>query len=187
MDLRHRNAFPILVFLRFWQENGPVLNNSPSIQNEKILHKEYLPPLVEGLDHGVIWIALKNKDSAQEKKAFLLNSIKDILQKIKNQMSVAILHTRLGDDKELAENIKEIKEEDFLGPYDDYHFNGKEAEVIISVNSGYLQIQTMARARRLLILVTYGDNWKEDSEYVKAMVKVMNSAVEQKLVQKISK
>ena len=58
---RHRNTLEILKFLRFYQENNPDDNNSPNIQNEQILEKESLPPLVEGLDHGVIWISLKNK------------------------------------------------------------------------------------------------------------------------------
>ena len=188
LDLRHRNALAILKFMRFWQENDPI-SASPSIQNEQILDKESLPPLIEGLEHGVIWIPLINNLhkfclSAQE-KTFLFKSINDNLQKIKNQMSVAILYSR--SDHKLAEKIKEIKEENyFLGPYEDHEFNGKEAEVIIYVTSENLRMQTMARARRLLILVThpgYSGYWKDDSE----SVKVMNSAIEQKVVQKISK
>ena len=66
--------------------------------------------------------------------------------------------------------------------YDEYAFNGKEAEVIIYVTSIYAYMQTMARARRLLILVTHGEDgeWEDDSENVK----VMNSAIEQNLVKK---
>jgi hypothetical protein len=176
LDLRHRNGYVILKFLRFWQENDPS-NQSPSIQNEQILDKKSLPPLVEGLDHGVIWIDLKNKDSAKE---IFLNSIKDILQKIKNQMSVAILY-RVRSDKELAESIKEIKEEDFLGPYYEDDFNGKEAEVIIYVVASSLYMQSLARARRLLILVTHGDDY-----WMTENVKAMNLAVEQKLVKKMN-
>ena len=182
LGLRHRNAFLILKFLRFLQENDPnPYDSSLSIQNEQILEKESLPPLVEGLEHGVIWIPLKNKDSAQE-KGFLLNSIKDISQEIKNQMSVAILY-RSVRDLELAENIKKIKEDNyFLGPYYDYHFNGKEAEVVIYVTSDNLYMQTIVRARRLLILVTHVEynDWKDDSKNAK----LMNSAIQQKLVKK---
>ena len=182
LGLRHRNAFLILKFLRFLQENDPnPYDSSLSIQNEQILEKESLPPLVEGLQNGVIWIPLKNKDSAQE-KGFLLNSIKDISQDIKNQMSVAIL-CRSVRDLELAEDIKEINEEDyFLGPYYDYHFNGKEAEVVIYVTSDNLYMQTIVRARRLFILVTHVEynDWKDDSKNAK----LMNSAIEQKLVKK---
>ena len=80
--------------------------------------------------------------------------------------------------------LSKIKDENFFfGPYEDHEFNGKEAEVIIYVTSENLRMQTMARARRLLILVThpgYSGYWKDDSE----SVKVMNSAIEQKVVQK---
>ena len=63
---------------RFWQENNPCGNELPSIQNEPILDNESLPPLVEGLNNGVIWIPLEDMDSAKEKE-FLVNNIKDIL------------------------------------------------------------------------------------------------------------
>ena len=74
-----------------------------------------------------------------------------------------------------------IEEENLLGPYDDHHFNGKEAEVIIYVSSDSLYIQTMARARRLLILVTHSfDYWKDNSKNATDM----NLAIELKLVKK---
>ena len=62
----------------------------------------------------------------------------------------------------------------------------KEAEVIIYVSSREygLEIQSMARARRLLIIITHGENWDDDSkEYVKAM----KEATEKNLVKKIKK
>ena len=96
-------------------------------------------------------------------------------------MSVAIIYQ--SPDQELAETIKEIKEEDFLGPYYENAFNGKEAEVIIYVTSYIPFIQTMARARRLLILVTHPgdyDYWNDISQNVK----VMNLAIKQNLVKK---
>ena len=89
-----------------------------------------------------------------------------------------------GFDNEFAAKIKGNDEKDFLGPYYEYDFNGKEADVIIYVTSRDPSIQSMARAKRLLILVTIdqkeGNFWKDDSEHFKAM----NSAVEQKLVKK---
>ena len=47
---------------------------------------------------------------------------------------------------------KEINE-NFLGPYNEAHFNGKEAEVIVYVSSDeeHLLLQSMARARRLTL------------------------------------
>ena len=191
LDFRHRNAYEILLFMRFWQETDPGLtqNQSLTIQNEQILDKQSLPPLIEGLDNGIIWFNLKYKDSAKERN-FLFHNIEKIFQKINNQISVAILYSDAREDKELAKSIKEIKEY-CHGPYHELNFNGKEAEVIIYITSDNgpsahtnLFLQTVSRARRLLILVThdiglYG-KWEDDSEHVKAM----NIAVGKKLVKK---
>ena len=56
LGLRHRSALEILNFLRFWQEknHGMHIDYSPCIHDEKLLPKESLPPLLEGLIHGVI-------------------------------------------------------------------------------------------------------------------------------------
>ena len=119
-------------------------------------------------------------------KEFVLCSIKDILQNIKDHTSVAILHEHDTYSTKMAENIKQIKE-DFIGPCTASEFNGLEADVIIFVTSEQnfvTDIVTVARARRLLILVTLiaDGYWNDDS----VCVKVMNQAVEQKLVKKIS-
>ena len=87
LDFRHRNAYEILLFMRFWQETDPGLtqNQSLTIKNEQILDKLSLSPLIEGLDYGVIWIFLKYEDSAKERN-FLFHNIEKILQKINNQI-----------------------------------------------------------------------------------------------------
>ena len=81
--------------------------------------------------------------------------------------------------------MKEINE-NFLGPYDEAHFNGKEAEVIVYVSSSEygLFLQSMARARRLLIIITHGRHWNDDS---KEHVKAMKEATEKNLVKKFEK
>ena len=102
---------------------------------------------------------------------------------MKNEMSFAILSfprmTRDIKSNELANDIKGIIQREVCvnGPYNDYYFNGKEANVIIYVTSSFPDIQTMSRATRLLILVTHSIDDLED-------VRVMKLAVEQNLVKK---
>ena len=78
-----------------------------------------------------------------------------------------------------ANSIKGINQK-FLGPYEHYEFNGKEAEVIIYVSSLRLSLQSMARARRLLIIITTDlKKWApENSEF-------LDQAVEKKFFQKL--
>ena len=64
LTLRHRNTKMILDFLRFWQHKGPYFNGFPRIINEQMLDSESLPPALEGLDHGVIWIPFKHHEES---------------------------------------------------------------------------------------------------------------------------
>ena len=79
----------------------------------------------------------------------------------------------------IASKIKKWNK-DFHGPYDHYEFNGKEAEIVIYVSSFKLAVQSMARARRLLIIITTDlKGWApENSEF-------LDQAVEKNLVQKL--
>ena len=81
----------------------------------------------------------------------------------------------------LAERIKGINNA-FCGPIQHHSFNGRESDVIIHVTSYNLDLQSMARARRLLIIVTHGYEWRKGS----AGVKAMDLATEKKLAKKIS-
>ena len=77
LTLRHRNTKMILDFLRFWQHKDmildflsfwqhkdPYFNGFPRIINEQMLDSESLPPALEGLDHGVIWIPFKHHEES---------------------------------------------------------------------------------------------------------------------------
>ena len=152
----------------------------PSIKNEKVLDEENLPPIIDGLSHGVIWIPLKNDDEEEA----VVDKIKGIFCDIKEAPSVAVLTRPYDDDSKLAKKIKEINK-DFAGPYRETRFNGIEADIIVYVTTLHnLYIQTMARARRLLIVVTLGENWSDDSN--KDRIRGMNEAVRKNLVKKIS-
>ena len=107
-----------------------------------------------------------------------MDKLNDIFCQIKEIPSASILHKT--GSAELARYIKE-NNQDFLGPYHELDFNGKEAEVIIYITPFELHIQSLARARRLLIIVTYGF-----AHQTEPMNKIMNEAVKKNLMMKIS-
>ena len=64
-----------------------------------------------------------------------------------------------------AEKLKKENNKNFNGSYyHEYHFNGSETDIIIYVTDYDLNLQSLARSRRLLILVTYGSYWNHDSQ-----------------------
>ena len=67
----------------------------------------------------------------------------------------------------------------FDGPYDDYSFNGAEAKVIIYVTHGDIDLESLARAQQLLIILTCGQIERKHG------FKMLNKAVEEKLIKKI--
>ena len=89
-------------------------------------------------------------------------------------------------EKILAQKFKDTNK-DFLGPYHEYQFNGKEADIILYIKSANsLYIQSMARARRLLIVVTNSGNIGFPRRYFNDTVKIMYKAVKNELVKKVS-
>ena len=89
------------------------------------------------------------------------------------------------DAKRLAENLfKGNNQASWNGPYHAYTFNGTESNIIIYFCDGFLEIETMARPRQLLIIVTCGKAWNNPSNYAQ-LVKPMNEAAKQNLVRKI--
>ena len=176
--VRYRNAKKILEFLRFWQKNGRTgicfdMSTFPNITREEILDEENLPPLLENQEHGVIWIPLKK----ESKTEIIVNTIKKIVENFEGILSLAVLYHRIGCSRKVAEEIKNICQ-DFHGPYEENHFNGKEAEIVVYITSSVngLYIQSLARARRLLILVTHDPFWGDH---------IMNKAVKKNLVKKV--
>ena len=106
----------------------------------------------------------------------------------KKSKSVGILYCKdsfLEDNNNfrLAVEIKNINQK-FLGPYDELHFNGKEAEIIVYVTSSNhgLYIQSLARARRLLIVITHGFFERLNLN----IIHIMNEAMKKNVVKKIS-
>ena len=89
------------------------------------------------------------------------------------------------DAKRLAENLfKGNNQASWNGPYYVNTFNGTESNIIIYFCDGFLEIETMARPRQLLIIVTCGEYCNDPSKYT-YIFKSMNEAVKQNLVRKI--
>ena len=152
---------------------------------------------MEKFDHGVIWSPFVNDAQGFD----MACRVKDIFQDIHGSHSVTILYRGIGSESlakiikdklirisnELRNGCKVLFED--IGPYNEFDYNGKEADILINVTCGEPFIQTMARARRLIILLTYDnsgmiprDNWNEDSK----ILEKMNDAVELNLLKKIS-
>ena len=181
---RHRNNIEILRFLKFYQKNLPQEKEHGylSIAFEDIFDAAFLPPVLDPLGCGVIWVPC-GLGFKEEKKA--LGKIKEILATLKGEPSVSILYT-LDASKRLAERIFEANNSTSWNdsPHNADSFNGAESSVIIVVCDAFLEIETMARARQLLIIVTYGEFWNNPT-YARILVKPMNLAVKQNLVRKI--
>ena len=87
----------------------------------------------------------------------------------------------------MAENIFEANNKgSWNGPHHVDSFNGAESNIIINICDGFLDIEDLARARQLLIILTCGKFWNTTSNYaILELDKVMNEVVKQKLVMKI--
>ena len=182
--VRHRNTKKILEFLRFWQKFGSSginfdMSAFPNIKGEEILDEQNLPPLLENQEHGVIWISIHTPipSMTEKDKHSIANTVKKLFENSTDGLSVAVLYHRIGYSKIVAEKVKNIGQ-NYHGPYEENHFNGKEADIIIYVTSSVkgFYIQSLARARRLLILVTHDTFGGEI---------VMNEAVRKTLVKKV--
>ena len=165
MKMRHRSTKTILQFSKFWQIHGPNPYDAgfPSIEGEIFLDEKTLPPLLDGLTHGVFWIHSQN-DNFNE----VLDKVKSIFQNLKEKANdVKILSNGFVKKSKLwAEKLKKENNKNFNGSYyyHEYHFNGSETDIIIYVTDYDLNLQSLARSRRLLILVTYGSYWNHDSQ-----------------------
>ena len=45
------------------------------------------------------------------------------------------------------------------GPHEDVNYNGSEADIVVFLSDGDLNVQTLARAKRLLIILTLEKEW----------------------------
>ena len=134
------------------------------------------PPLIpSGYDSSVIWVPTipSVEDEAIEGICNLL-FFEDLnqLQGERNP-SIAVLHNKK-KSKAVAKKLIQ-KNPDWSRPHEDANYNGSEADIIVYICDGNMNIQTLARARRLLIILTC------DTECDDATILMLQKAVSQNM------
>ena len=166
---RHRHTPKILEFLQFYHENtsgnriGLIKIDAKA---EHDLNGDTLPPLLDGLEHGVIWLTSKTdyfhaKQSVIDSEASEVNNI--IQEFIGKHMTIVILcDSKNAGNESFIAGMKKVNP-DYVGPYGDKEFNGIEADVIFYLchYNEKFSLSSMARARRLLILVSWDRDYDE--------------------------
>ena len=56
---------------------------------------------------------------------------------------------------------------------------------MVGITHGVLDLQTEARARQLLIIVTHGKNWNPGSDFYEKNVTLLNMGIEKGYIRKI--
>jgi len=186
LKVSHRCSFPIWQHLREYQKNNPSKHGFQNIDLEEIPDQAALPPVLDPPGCGVIWVPCGIGAEAETKG---LNEVKNILVELKDDSSVSIIYfegeKKTSDSKRLADSLCHGNNTtSWNGPHSAYGFNGFESSVVVYICDGYLSIQTMARARQLLIIVTHGESLNHPS-YYNAVFKPMNNSVEKGFVRKI--
>ena len=193
---RHRNALPILIFLTFVQQNGLSNGKYPTIANEVVKKEEELPSIVRGLDHGVFWMNLKINNNSPERhpEIPISNEASNFFDNICSQIEaerLSVVFACVGTgSKALAFDIKSriglklsINEDHFHDVHSEYEVNGTEADIVVYVTtSESLFIQSLARARKLLLIITHGVRWVDESKKVAG---ALNEAVASRKLRKI--
>ena len=139
------------------------------------------PPLIPtGYNGSVIWVRTipHVEDEAIDNICNLL-LFKDLGQhQGERNPSIAILHNKK-KSKTLAKKLIQ-KNSNWSGPHEDANYNGSEADAIVYICDGSMNIQTLARARRLLIILTC------DTECNPATILMLQEAVSQNMTEIVS-
>ena len=160
----YRNARPIQEFIQYIQYmDSHAKEGFPSIK--KLLEENKLPPSLvpSSINSSIVWIPTTPlvEYQAIRKLYFIMHEL--------HQSPPTILYTADSDSEsdsyELAMKIKNENPE-WLGPHNHLKFNGGEADAIVLITGSNLNIQTLARARRLLIIVTQEKEWNSQMPLV---------------------
>ena len=150
----YRNNQAILEFKRFHQVNDPCWRRKgyPTIES----NQEVLPQLLDPPnDVGVIWIHLWLESDSTKKVYF--DKISSHLRKINGQITILYGGKRRAEPKQTAETFFSEYSNNGIPlnePCEEFDFNGTEADVILYFSDGVLSLQTISRARQLLIIVS---------------------------------
>ena len=89
-----------------------------------------------------------------------LNEIYSILDTLQESNSISILyHREQIKTRNIAKKIKRQRPT-WSGPHEHLSFNGGESDVVVYICESGLNLQTLSRARKLLIILTLESDWK---------------------------
>ena len=177
----YRNTEAILRLIKFFQSQIDAKSEGYSLMGD-IPMSEILPPplILSGYNSSVIWVPSipSIEDKAIENICSLL-LFEDLVQlQGEGNPSIAILHNKK-KSKALAKMLKQ-KNLNWSGPHKDANYNGSEADIIVYICDESMNIQTLARARRLLIILTC------DDECYPATILMLQQAVSQNMAEIVS-
>ena len=156
----YRNTQAIQKLIKYFQTQIDAKSEGYALMGNIPNFDKLPPPLIPSSYHSsVIWIPTipSVEDAAVDEISSLL-SFED-LDKFQDEgnPSVAILYTNK-ISKDLARKLLQ-KNVAWYGPLEDVNYNGSEADVVVIISDGDLNIQTFARARRLLMILTMEKEW----------------------------
>ena len=148
---RYRNCKEIYELLCYWQQNDLQSDGFPILPSTENLNMDWLPPSLNG---GVIWIPMIPLVEGD-----VLNEIYFIIDTLQDRNSISILyHKEQITTRDIAMKIKN-KRNTLSGPHEHLTFNGGESDVVVYICESGLNLQTMARAKKLLIILTMENDW----------------------------
>ena len=156
----YRNTEAIQRLIQFFQSQIDTKAEGYALMG-KIPSADTLPrPLVPSCYNScVIWVPTipSIEDEALDKISDLLKLKQFDYNQDEENLSIAILHTNK-DSKTLARKLI-CKNPNWSGPHEDVNYNGGEADVVVFISDGHINVQTLARARRMLVILTMENEW----------------------------
>ena len=149
----YRNTEAVQKLIKNFQSQIDAKSEGYSMMGDIPMIEMLPPPLVpSGYNSSVIWVPTI---PPIEDKA--INNICKILKDLGQHQSernpfIVILHNKK-KSKTLAKKLTQ-KNLNWNGPHEDTNYNGSEADIIVYICDENMNIQTLARARRLLIILT---------------------------------
>ena len=160
LGMTYRNTHSIQRLIKNVQSQISTKSEGYSLMGDIPINEMLPPPLIpSGYNSSVIWVPVipsVEDEALEEIYSLLLFEELDELQG-EEYPSVAILYSN-DSLKTLARKLKQ-KNTLWYGPLKDVNYHGGEADVVIFISDGHLNVQTLARARRLLILITLEKEW----------------------------
>ena len=177
----YRNTEAILRLIKFFQSQIDDRSEGYSLMGDIPISEMLPPPLIPtGYNSSVVWVPTipAVEDEAIENLCSLLLSDDMGQLQGKRNPSVAILYNKK-KSRALAKKLIH-KNPLWSGPHEDVNYNGSEADIIVYISDENMNIQTLARARRCLIILTC------DTECNHETILMLQKAVSQKMADIVS-